>query len=139
MYQCLFPQSLSCDLSYSTAIGPKRLFDLLAKNKSIPFFGSIMQFLISCAFAVAECLLLAVMAYDWHKAISNPLFLTVSMPSRVCSLLITGVYMEGMADSLIHKTLTFHLCSCVSNEINHFFYDIHPLLFCLAQTHRSMN
>ena len=52
------------DLCYSTAFGPKMLIDLLAKNKSIPFYGCALQSLIFCTFAGSECLLLAVMAYD---------------------------------------------------------------------------
>uniref|UniRef100_A0A8D0WZM6 Olfactory receptor n=1 Tax=Sus scrofa TaxID=9823 RepID=A0A8D0WZM6_PIG len=117
-----------CDLCYSTAIGPKMLVDLLAKSKAIPFYGCALQFMVFCIFADAECLLLAVMAYDRYKVISNPLLYTVSMSSRVCSLLMAGVYMVGMADALIHTTLAFRLCFCGSNEINHFFCDIPPLL-----------
>ncbi|XP_011713706.2 olfactory receptor 5W2 [Macaca nemestrina] len=117
-----------CDLCYSTAIGPKMLVDLLSKNKSIPFYGCALQFLVFCIFADSECLLLAVMAFDRYKAISNPLHYTVSMSSRVCYLLLTGVYLVGIADALIHMTLAFRLCFCGSNEINHFFCDIPPLL-----------
>ena len=75
-----------------------------------------------------ECLLIAVMAYDWYKAVSSPLLYAVSMSSRVCSLLIAGVYLVGIADALIHMTLAFHLCFCGSNEINYFFCDVAPLL-----------
>ncbi|XP_034868214.1 olfactory receptor 5W2-like [Mirounga leonina] len=117
-----------CDLCYSTAIGPKMLVDLFAKNKSIPIMGCALQFLIFCTFADSECLLLTVMAFDRYKAISNPLLYTVSMSSRVCSLLMAGVYLVGMADAFIHTTLTFQLCFCGSNEINHFFCDVPPLL-----------
>ncbi|XP_064347906.1 olfactory receptor 5W2-like [Camelus dromedarius] len=117
-----------CDLGYSTAIGPKMLVDLFAKNRSIPFLGCALQFLVFCIFTDSECLLLAVMAYDRYKAISNPLLYTVSMSSRVCSLLVAGVYLVGMADALIHTTLAFRLCFCGSNEINHFFCDVPPLL-----------
>ncbi|XP_045642922.1 olfactory receptor 5W2-like [Ursus americanus] len=117
-----------CDLCYSTAIGPKMLVDLFAKNKSIPIVGCALQFLIFCTFADSECLLLAVMAFDRYKAISNPLLYTANMSTRVCSLLVAGVYLVGMADALIHTTLTFRLCFCGSNEINHFFCDVPPLL-----------
>ena len=109
-----------CDLFYSTAIDPKMLLDLLAKKRSISFcscsaiFG--LLFFIDC-----ECLLLAVMAYDWYKAVSSPLLYAVSMSSGVCSLLMAGVYLVGMADALIHTTLAFHLCFCGPNVINHFF------------------
>ncbi|XP_036738653.2 olfactory receptor 5W2-like [Manis pentadactyla] len=116
-----------CDLCYSTAVGPKMLMDIFAKNKSIPFYGCAVQFLIFCTFADSECLLLAVMAFDRYKAISNPLLYTVNMSSTVCSLLVAGVYMVGMADALIHTTLAFRLCFCGSNEINHFFCDLPPL------------
>ena len=117
-----------CDLCYSTAIGPKMLVDLFAKNKSISFCGCALQFLVFCIFADSECLLLAVMAYDRYRAISSPLLYAVSMSSRVCSLLMAGVYLVGMIDGLINTTLAFHLCFCGSNEINHFFCDVPPLL-----------
>ena len=62
-----------CDLCYSTATSPKMLVDLFAKNKSISFCGCALQFLVFCIFADSECLLLAVMAYEWYKAVSSPL------------------------------------------------------------------
>ncbi|XP_073071747.1 olfactory receptor 5W2-like [Manis javanica] len=125
-----------CDLCYSTAIGPKMLVDIFAKNKSIPIIGCALQFLIVCMFADSECLLLAVMAFDRYKAISNPLLYTVNMSSRVCSLLTAAAYVVGMADALIHTTLTFRLCFCGSNEINHFFCDLPPLyLLSCSDTH----
>ncbi|XP_032757999.1 olfactory receptor 5W2-like [Rattus rattus] len=117
-----------CDLCYSTAIGPKMLVDLLAEEKSIPIVGCALQFFTFCVFADSECLLLAVMAYDRYQAISNPLLYTVNMSSRLCSLLMAGVYLVGTADALIHTTLAFRLCFCRSNEINHFFCDVPPLL-----------
>ena len=110
-----------CDLCYSTAIGPKMLVDLLAKKRSISFYGCALQFLVFSNFIDCECLLLAVMAYDWYKAVSSPLLYAVSMSSGVCSLLMAGVYLVGMADALIHTTLAFCLCFCGSNGINHFF------------------
>ena len=99
-----------------------------AKNKSISFSGCTLQFFVFCICPYSESLLLAVMAYDQYKAISNPLFHVVSISSRVCSLLMAGVYLVGMTDALIHTTLAFHLCFCGSNEINHFSCDL-PLLF----------
>ncbi|XP_042532223.1 olfactory receptor 5W2-like [Dipodomys spectabilis] len=117
-----------CDLCYSTAIGPKMLVDLLTNSKPIPFVGCALQFFIFCIFADAECLLLAVMAFDRYKAISNPLLYAVDMSSKVCSQLLAAVYLVGITDALIHTTLTFRLCFCGSNEINHFFCDVPPLL-----------
>nr|XP_025129162.1 olfactory receptor-like protein OLF2 [Bubalus bubalis] len=116
------------DLCYSTAIGPRMLAGFLIKNKSIPFYGCALQFLIFCTFADSECLLLAVMAYDRYLAISNPLLYTVKMSGKVCSLLMAGVYMVRVMDASINTILTFHLCFCGSNEINHFSCDVPPLL-----------
>nr|XP_004667704.2 olfactory receptor 5W2-like [Jaculus jaculus] len=127
MYFFLSHLSFS-DLCYSTAVGPKMLADLLAGSRSIPFAGCALQFFFVCIFTDAECVLLAVMAFDRYKAISNPLLYAADMSSRVCYRLLTGVYLVGMADALIHTTLTFCLCFCGSNEINHFFCDIPPIL-----------
>ncbi|XP_007518586.2 olfactory receptor 5W2-like [Erinaceus europaeus] len=126
MYFFLSHLSL-CDLCYSTAVGPKMLVDVFAKHKSIPFFGCALQFLVFCIFADAECVLLAVMAFDRYKAINNPLLYTVNMNSGVCYRLMAGVYLVGLTDALIHTVLVFRLCFCGSKEINHFFCDLHPL------------
>uniref|UniRef100_G3VXL0 G-protein coupled receptors family 1 profile domain-containing protein n=2 Tax=Sarcophilus harrisii TaxID=9305 RepID=G3VXL0_SARHA len=117
-----------CDLCYSTAIGPRMLVDIFAKNKSISFIGCVLQFYFFCSFIDAECLLLAVMAFDRYMAISNPLLYTVNMSSRICYLLMFGVYVVGVVDALLHSILTFKLSFCGSNVINHFFCDVPPLL-----------
>ena len=127
-----------CDLCYSTATGPKMLVDLFAKNKSISFCGCALQFLVFCIFVNSECLLPAVMAYDQYKAVSSPLLYVVSMSSRMCSLLVAGVYLVGMAQTPIHTTLAFRLCFCGSKEINHFFCDLPPL-FLLSRSDIQVN
>ncbi|KFO37937.1 Olfactory receptor 5W2 [Fukomys damarensis] len=114
------------------------LVDLVAQKKSIPFLGCALQFLTFCVFADSECLLLAVMAFDRYKAISRPLLYTAHMSSRLCSLLVAGVYLVGLTDALIHTTLAFHLCFCWSNEINHFFCDL-PLLYLLSCSDIEIN
>ncbi|XP_007956177.1 olfactory receptor 5W2-like [Orycteropus afer afer] len=127
-----------CDLGYSTAIGPKMLVDLFANSKSIPFLGCALQFFTFCIFEDSECLLLAVMAFDRYKTISNPLLYTVDMSGRMCYALMAGVYLVGMVDALIHTTLTFRLCFCGSNEVNHFFCDLPPL-FLLSCSDIQLN
>ncbi|XP_054555161.1 olfactory receptor 5W2-like [Talpa occidentalis] len=116
------------DLCYSTAVAPKTLVNLISTNKSIPFFGCALQFFVSCFFIDSECVLLAVMAFDRYQAISNPLLYTVNMSSKVCCLLLAVVYTVALGDSLTHTILTFRLCFCGSNEVNHFFCDVPPLL-----------
>ena len=86
-----------CDLYSSTAIGPEMLMDLFAKNKSISFHGCALQFLVFCIFADRECLLRAVMAYDWSKTISSPLLYAVSMSTHTqrCVLPAYGLGLPG--------------------------------------------
>ncbi|XP_057618477.1 olfactory receptor 5W2-like [Chionomys nivalis] len=127
MYFFLSHLSFS-DICYSTAVGPKMLMSLVAKSNSIPFVGCALQFFIFCIFTDAECVLLAVMAFDRYKAISNPLLYAVDMSRKVCYQLLAVVYLVGMVDALTHTTLTFRLCYCESSEINHFFCDVPPLL-----------
>ncbi|XP_041536032.1 olfactory receptor 5W2-like [Microtus oregoni] len=127
MYFFLSHLSFS-DICYSTAVGPKMLMGLVAKSNSIPFVGCALQFFIFCIFTDAECVLLAVMAFDRYKAISNPLLYAVDMSRKVCYQLLAVVYLVGMVDALTHTTLTFRLCFCGSSEINHFFFDVPPLL-----------
>ncbi|XP_031229355.1 olfactory receptor-like protein OLF2 [Mastomys coucha] len=135
MYFFLSHLSFS-DVCYSTAVGPKMLVDLLAKCKSLSFLGCTLQFFFTCIFIDAECVLLAVMAYDRYKAISEPLMYAVDMSSRFCYQLLAGVYVLALIDTLMHTIITFRLCFCRSNEINHFFCDLPPiLLLSCSDTH----
>ncbi|XP_072483807.1 olfactory receptor 5W2-like [Notamacropus eugenii] len=127
-----------CNLCYSTVIGPKMLVNFFVQDKSISFIGCALQFYVVYSFTDSECLLLAVMALDSYMAISSPLLYTVNMSDRVCYILIATVYVVGLMDSLLHTTLTFTLSFCRSNEINHFFCDVPPLLLIsCSDTHVS--
>ncbi|XP_051022728.1 olfactory receptor 5W2-like [Acomys russatus] len=127
MYFFLSHLSFS-DLCYSTAVGPKMLVDLMAKQKSISFLGCALQLFTFCIFIDAECVLLAVMAFDRYKAISNPLMYAADMSRGFCYQLLAGVYVLGMTDTLMNTITTFGLCFCRSNEINHFFCDFPPIM-----------
>ncbi|XP_066854874.1 olfactory receptor 5AS1-like [Anser cygnoides] len=116
------------DLSYSSAIAPKMLLNLLAQRKTISVFGCATQMFLFAALADAECLILAVMAYDRYVAICRPLLYAVTMSHRVCALLVAGAYLSGVLTSLVHTSFVFTLSFCGSNTINHFFCDIPPLL-----------
>uniref|UniRef100_A0A8C8REJ5 G-protein coupled receptors family 1 profile domain-containing protein n=1 Tax=Pelusios castaneus TaxID=367368 RepID=A0A8C8REJ5_9SAUR len=116
------------DISYSSTIAPKMLVNFLAQSKTISFTGCAMQMYLFAAFADAECLLLAAMAYDRYVAICNPLLYMAMMSRRVCVSLIAGAYISGSVSSLVHTCFTFTLSFCGSNVIDHFFCDIPPLL-----------
>ncbi|KAB0338482.1 hypothetical protein FD754_024544 [Muntiacus muntjak] len=127
-----------CDVCYSSAVSPKMLADLLSEHKRIPFDLCAMQMYFWGTFADVECLMLAVMSYDRYVAICNPLLYTVSMSRKLCTQLISVVYVEGLVDSAIHTCCTFRLSFCSSNVIDHFFCDF-PALLALSSSDTSIN
>ncbi|CAM5148102.1 unnamed protein product, partial [Natator depressus] len=134
-----FLRNLSfCDLCISSIISPKMLLNFFAERKIISYTGCTVQMYLSIVFADAECLLLAVMAYDRYVAICNPLLYTVTLSRQLCKQLVAGVYAVGVVDSMIHTCFTFQLSFCSSNIINHFSCDIIPLLaLSCSDTHIS--
>nr|XP_048295517.1 olfactory receptor 5W2-like [Myodes glareolus] len=126
------------DLSYSTAVGPKMLLDLLTENNPISFVACFLQFLLVCVFIDIECMLLAVMAFDRYKAISNPLMYAVDMSSRVRYQFLIGIYLLGTIDGFIHTSLAFSLCFCGSTYINQFFCDF-PAVLLLSCSDTQVN
>ncbi|XP_057618787.1 olfactory receptor 8H1-like [Chionomys nivalis] len=116
------------DLSYSTAITPKTLENLLTSNKSISFIDCFAQMYIFILLAGTECFLLSSMAYDRYIAICKPLHYPTIMSSRCCLALLTGSYMIGTVDSsvTVFAMITLHFCK--SNVIHHFYCDTSPLL-----------
>ncbi|KAM6308493.1 olfactory receptor 5AS1-like [Aegotheles albertisi] len=127
MYYFLCSLSI-LDLSCSSTIAPKMLVNLLAQRKTISFFGCATQMFLFAAFADAECLILAAMAYDRYVAICHPLLYTIAMSRRVCTFMVAGAYLSTGLTSLVHTSFAFTLSFCGSNVINHFFCDIPPLL-----------
>uniref|UniRef100_A0A2R9BDN6 Olfactory receptor family 5 subfamily B member 21 n=1 Tax=Pan paniscus TaxID=9597 RepID=A0A2R9BDN6_PANPA len=116
------------DLGYSSAVAPKTVAALQPGDKAISYNGCAAQFFFFVGFATVECYLLASMAYDRHAAVCRPLHYTTTMTAGVCALLATGSYVSGFLNASIHAAGTFRLSFCGSNEINHFFCDIPPLL-----------
>ncbi|XP_065258948.1 olfactory receptor 5AR1-like [Emys orbicularis] len=117
-----------CDLFFSSTISPKMLLNFLAERKSISKTACAVQMSLSIAFADAESLLLALMAYDRYVAICKPLLYTVTMSRQLCNQLVAGAFAVGIVDSMIYTCFIFRLSFCSSNIINHFFCDIPPLL-----------
>ncbi|NXD17442.1 O5AS1 protein, partial [Nothocercus nigrocapillus] len=116
------------DLSFSSTICPKMLVNLLRQQNTISLGGCATQMFLFAAFADAECLLLAVMAYDRYVAICHPLLYALLMSHKVCAFMVAGAYLSGGLTSLIHTCFMFTLSFCGPNTINHFFCDIPPLL-----------
>ncbi|XP_021010821.1 olfactory receptor 5B12-like [Mus caroli] len=116
------------DCVYASAVTPKVMEGFLTENKIISYNACAAQMFFFGAFAIAECFILASMAYDRHAAVCKPLHYSTTMTTTICALLLAGSYLNGLLQSSIHVSNIFHLSFCRSNVVNHFFCDIPPLL-----------
>ncbi|XP_069089387.1 olfactory receptor 5V1-like [Pleurodeles waltl] len=116
------------DCCYSTVTVPKMLADLLAERKTISFPACMTQLYFFLSLVTVEGLLLAAMAVDRYIAICRPLHYGTVMDQRTCSWLAASMWVGGFFNSSVHVILMSRLSFCRSNEIQHFFCDILPLL-----------
>ncbi|XP_005069308.1 olfactory receptor 150-like [Mesocricetus auratus] len=116
------------DCCQSTVITPKMLVNFVTQKNVIPYPECIAQFYFFCAFAVAECHMLAAMAYDRYVAISNPLLYNVTMSFQVCLWMVAGVYGMGLLSATAHTVFLLRVIFCKAYVINHYFCDLFPLL-----------
>ncbi|KAM9119081.1 olfactory receptor 10C1-like [Pangshura tecta] len=119
------------EVCYISVIIPKMLENVLVEKMGISFVGCAMQMFFFLFFGVAECFLLAAMAFDRYVAICNPLCYVVIMSSSVCRKLVVGSYVCGTIVGLVHTIITFSSPFC-GLLINHFFCEIQPLLELLC-------
>ncbi|XP_038178107.1 olfactory receptor 150-like [Arvicola amphibius] len=116
------------DFCQSTVIIPKMLVNFVSEKNVISYPECMAQFYLFCVFAVAECHMLAVMAYDRYVAISNPLLYNVTMSYQVCLWMIAGVYSMGFLSATASAFFLIRLLFCKANIIKHYFCDFFPLL-----------
>ncbi|XP_036030990.1 olfactory receptor 1440 [Onychomys torridus] len=116
------------DFWYISSTTPKMLSGFFQKLKSISFLGCTMQYFFFSSLGLAECCLLAAMAYDRYAAICNPLLYTTIMSPSLCVQMVVGAYITGLFGSLIQLCAIFQLRFCGPNIINHFFCDLPQLL-----------
>ncbi|XP_077170966.1 olfactory receptor 5F1-like [Paroedura picta] len=116
------------EICYSSTTAPKMLWDLLMGNKTITFIGCALQLYFFGTLGCTECVLLIAMAYDRYAAICHPLRYALLMSQRICWGLLACSWTIGNLDSIMNTALVFSLDFCHSNEIDHFFCDIPPLL-----------
>ncbi|XP_005139519.2 olfactory receptor 1020-like [Melopsittacus undulatus] len=126
------------DICYSTVISPRMLADLLSEDKTISFTACMMQFFTFAFFATVECHLLAMMAYDRHVAICQPLLYVTIISSHVCWQLVASSYLFSSVSAIIYTWSVFGGSFCGPNHIDHFFCDVVPVLkLVCSDTHRS--
>ncbi|XP_030395701.1 olfactory receptor 6N1-like [Gopherus evgoodei] len=124
------------EIWYTSVTVPRMLADLLVERKVISFNSCISQLYFFLALGAAECLLLAVMAYDRYLAICCPLRYTALMSGKVCIQLTTCTWITSFLLPLVPVILISQLRFCGPNVVDHFFCDILPVLrLACANTH----
>ncbi|XP_047372677.1 olfactory receptor 150-like isoform X2 [Sciurus carolinensis] len=115
------------DFCNSTVITPKMLVNFVTEKNTISYAECMTQFYFFAAFAIAECHMLAAMAYDRYVAICSPLLYNVTMSTQVCSWMVVGVYSMGLICATAHIVCMVRLLFCEA-IINHYTCDLYPLL-----------
>ncbi|XP_066486102.1 olfactory receptor 5F1-like [Tiliqua scincoides] len=116
------------EICYKSTTVPKMLWDLLSGDKSTSFIGCALQMYFFVTLGGTECVLLSAMAYDCYAAICHPLNYTLLMSQPIHGILLAVLWIIGNINSVVNTALIFFLVFCHSNEIDHFFCDIPPIL-----------
>ncbi|XP_077112100.1 olfactory receptor 5I1-like [Ranitomeya variabilis] len=125
----IFLSNLSVlDIFYTSTTLPKLLIMLSTHNKIMSLVGCITQMYFFLCFACMEMILLAVMAYDRYLAVCLPLHYTILMSPRTCFVLVISIWLAAVLEPASFTILVSNLSFCSSNQIDHFFCDVSPLL-----------
>ncbi|XP_051476907.1 olfactory receptor 151-like [Apus apus] len=116
------------DLCYSSVVTPELLLTLSSGRRTISYVGCFLQLHFYVAFAVVECYLLAVMAYDRSLAICHPLRYPLLVSRQLCASLLAGSYVVGFVNSSLHVGFALQMSFCGHRVLDHFFCDGPPLL-----------
>lgn len=116
------------EICYVSVTLPRLLTNLYRQDKSISFMGCATQMYFFLVLGVTECFLLTVMAYDRYVAICSPLLYPLIMNNSFCIQLAVGCWISGVPVHVGFTYWIFSLPFCGSNELNHFFCDIPPVV-----------
>ncbi|XP_015332666.1 olfactory receptor 10AG1-like [Marmota marmota marmota] len=116
------------EICYVSITLPRILVSLWTKDRRISLLSCATQLCFFLVLGTAESFLLAVMSYDRYLAICNPLHYPLIMNPKKCHLLAAGSWLGGMPVQIGQTCQIFSLHFCHTNQINHFFCDIPPIL-----------
>ncbi|XP_028638974.1 olfactory receptor 10AG1-like [Grammomys surdaster] len=116
------------EICYVSVTLPRILFNIAAQDRHISVLSCAVQTCFFLMLGATECFLLAVMSYDRYVAICNPLHYSLVMNPTKCTQLAAGSWLGGIPVQIGQTCQIFSLHFCNSNQINHFFCDIPPIL-----------
>ncbi|XP_077627605.1 olfactory receptor 10AG1-like [Crocuta crocuta] len=118
----------SLEICYVSVTVPRILLNLWTQDGSISRLGCASQMYFFLMLGATECFFLTVMAYDRYVAICNPLHYPLVMDQKICIQLAVASWIGGVPVQIGQTCQISSLCFCNSNQINHFFCDIPPIL-----------
>uniref|UniRef100_H0VCV5 Olfactory receptor n=2 Tax=Cavia porcellus TaxID=10141 RepID=H0VCV5_CAVPO len=127
----LLSQLSFLDVFFTSVTVPKMMVGFLFGWTSISWAGCGAQMFFFMFLGAAECLLLALMAYDRYVAVCSPLRYPVLMSRRVCLCMVLGSWLGGSLNASIQTSQTLRFPYCGSRQISHFFCEV-PALLALA-------
>ncbi|XP_038598203.1 olfactory receptor 10AG1-like [Tachyglossus aculeatus] len=126
------------EVGYTSVTLPRMLVNLWTQSTVIPFSACAAQKYFFLMFGTTECFLLSVMAYDQYVAICNPLQYSIIMDDKAYLQMAAGSWIGGIPVQIGQTYQIFSPPFYDSNQLNHFFCDIPPILQ-LACRNTAMN
>nr|XP_027805523.1 olfactory receptor 10AD1-like [Marmota flaviventris] len=119
------------DICFITTTIPQMLIHLVVKNHTVSFASCLIQMYLVFGVGVAECILLAFMAYDRYVAICQPLNYAQIMSRQVCVRLVGTSWFFGMINGILLDYMTFRGPFCRDNHVENFFCEA-PIVISLS-------
>nr|XP_055174504.1 olfactory receptor 10AD1-like [Nyctereutes procyonoides] len=119
------------DVCFITTTIPQMLIHLVVKNHSVSFVSCLTQMYLVFCVGVAECILLAFMAYDRYVAICHPLSYAQIMSRQVCVKLVSTAWLFGLINGIFLEYMSFRNPFCRDNHIENFFCEA-PIVIALS-------
>ncbi|XP_058413552.1 olfactory receptor 10AD1-like [Diceros bicornis minor] len=119
------------DVCFITTTIPQMLIHLVIKNHTLSFASCLTQMYLVFGVGVAECILLAFMAYDRYVAICHPLSYAQIMSWHVCMSLVSTAWFFGLISGILLVYMTFRGPFCRDNHIENFFCEA-PIVITLS-------
>ncbi|XP_069347317.1 olfactory receptor 10AD1 [Eulemur rufifrons] len=119
------------DVCFITTTIPQMLIHLVVKNHTVSFVSCMAQMYLVFCVGVAECILLAFMAYDRYVAICHPLSYAQIMSQKICVRLVGTAWFFGLINGIFLEYMSFRNPFCRDNHIENFFCEA-PIVIALS-------
>ncbi|XP_015267692.1 PREDICTED: olfactory receptor 13H1-like [Gekko japonicus] len=115
------------DICYGTNAVPQTLAHCFTDRPTIPLGRCFAQMFITLFLGVADCLVLAVMAYDRFVAICSPLHYSLIVNWKVCIILVVSLWVSSFLFT-IAPFFIMPVRLCDRNMLNHFACEAQAML-----------